>query len=337
MRTSNDLLDQAVELAGQGLAFAFATVVRAEKPTSAKLGANALITADGTLTGWVGGSCAQPTVIREALKALQDGEPRLLRLCPPERMGQLPQDGVIETVMMCASGGTLEVYIEPHVPRPQLVVMGHLPIAEALAALGSALGYEVIVMGWEAIPDRFPTADRVFDHLDFSQIRSALHAYVPHTYVVVASHGNYDEAALAGALKTNASYVALVASKKRSAAVMEYLREAGLSEEQLARIKYPAGLDIGAVTPEEIALSILAEIVQLRRHHELAIAQVQSPSTNGRSLAEVAEAIDPVCHMTVNVATAHYTAEYAGQTYYFCSASCQRSFEKEPDQYLVKE
>jgi xanthine dehydrogenase accessory factor len=180
-------------------------------------------------------------------------------------------------------------------------------------------------MGWEAIPDRFPTADRVCDHLDFTQIRSALH-----TYVVVASHGNYDEAALAGALKTNAPYIALVASKKRSMAVMEYLREAGLSEEQLARIKYPAGLDIGAVTPEEIALSILAEIVQLRRHHELSIASVQAP-------AEVAEAIDPVCGMTVDIATAHYTAEYAGQTYYFCSAGCQRSFEKEPGRYLVKE
>src|SRR5512143_2149243 len=132
----NGLLDRAVELSGKGVPFALATVVRAEKPTSAKLGANALITADGTLIGWIGGSCAQPTVIREALKALQDDEPRLLRLCPPEKMGQLPQDGVIETVMMCASGGTLEVYIEPHVPRPQLVVIGHLPIAEALATLG---------------------------------------------------------------------------------------------------------------------------------------------------------------------------------------------------------
>jgi xanthine dehydrogenase accessory factor len=332
MSADNSLLDRAVELSGRGLAFALATVVRAEKPTSAKLGANAIITADGTLTGWVGGSCAQPTVIRESLKALQDGEPRLLRLCPPERMGQLPQEGVVETVMMCASGGTLEVYIEPHVPQPQLVVIGHLPIAEALAALSSALGYEVIVMGWDATPDRFPTADRVFDHLDFSQIRSAMH-----TYVVVASHGNYDEAALAGALKTNAPYIALVASKKRSAAVIDYLREAGLSEEQLARIKYPAGLDIGAVTPDEIALSILAEIVQLRRHHQLSMVDLQASLTNGQFPAEVAEAIDPVCNMTVDMATAHYKTEYAGQTYFFCSAGCQRSFEKEPDRYLVKE
>jgi xanthine dehydrogenase accessory factor len=328
----NDLLDRAVQLSGERAAFALATVVRAEKPTSAKPGANAIITADGALTGWIGGSCTQPTVIREALKALQDGEPRLLRLCPSERMGQLPQDGVIETVMTCASGGTLEVYIEPHLPRPQVVVIGHLPIAEALAALSSALGYEVTVMGWDASPDRFPTAHRVFDHLDFSQVRST-----PYTYVVVASHGNYDETALAGALKTNAAYVALVASRKRSAAVLQYLRESGLSEENLARIRYPAGLDIGAVAPEEIALSILAEIVQLRRHHELPRVNLPSSTTNDQPLAEVNEATDPVCGMTVDIATAHYTTEYAGQTYYFCCAGCQRSFEKEPDPYLVKE
>ncbi len=329
---NDNLLSRAAEFVGKSIAFALVTVVRAEKPTSAKPGANAIITTDGTLIGWVGGSCTQPTVIREALKSLQDGEPRLLRLCPPERMGQLPQEGVIETVMTCASGGTLEVYIEPHVPRPQIVVIGHMPIAEALAALSSALGYEVVIMGWDASPEQFPTANRVFDHLDFSQIRSA-----PHTYVVVASHGNYDEAALAGALKTNAAYIALVASKKRSVAIMEYLCEAGLSEEQLARIKYPAGLDIGAVTPEEIALSILAEIVELRRRHQLSLVNLQAPLTNDQTPAEVAEAIDPVCHMTVNMATAHYATEYAGQTYYFCSAGCQRSFEKEPNRYLVKE
>jgi xanthine dehydrogenase accessory factor len=331
----SDLLHRAVELTSSGVAFALATVVRAEKPTSAKPGANAIITTDGALTGWVGGSCAQPTVIREALKALQDGEPRLLRLCPPERMGQLPQEGVIETVMACASGGTLEVYIEPHVPRPLLVVIGHLPVAEALAALSSALGYEVIVMGWDAAPDRFPTTDRVFDHLDFSQIRSAPHGYVPHTYIVVASHGNYDEAALAGALKTNAPYIALVASKKRSAAVMDYLREAGIPEEQLARVKYPAGLDIGAVTPSEIALSILAEIVEFRRRHLDTQTLAHMPALT-QSLPS-AEAIDPVCNMTVDIATARYTTEYAGQIYYFCSASCQRSFEKEPSRYLAKE
>ncbi len=323
---NDDLLNRAVELASGGVAFALATVVRAEKPTSAKPGASGIVTADGQLMGWVGGSCARPTVVRAALKALQDGEPRLLRLCPPERLGQLPQDGVIETVMTCASGGTLEVYIEPHLPRLQLVVIGHLPIAEALAALAKNLGYEVMVMGLDASSDRFPTADRVLDRLDFSQLKPT-----PQTYIVVASHGNYDEEALEGALKSDASYVALVASKKRTAAVLEYLREAGLTEERLARLKYPAGLDIGAVTPEEIALSILAEIVQFRRRRVDTLPQTQTLTQTPT------EALDPVCGMTVEIAAARYIAEYNGQPYYFCSAGCKRSFEKEPDKYLVKE
>src|SRR3990170_2985380 len=127
-----DYLDQAHTLQQSGQPFALATVVRAEKPTSAKAGAKAIVTADGTLTGWVGGSCAQPTVICEALKALQDGQPRLVRLCPPERLGRASQDGVIEVALTCISGGTLEVYIEPHLPQPQLIVVSHLPVAEAL-------------------------------------------------------------------------------------------------------------------------------------------------------------------------------------------------------------
>lgn len=326
----DDLLSRAAELSGRGVAFALATVVRAEKPTSAKPGANAIITSDGTLTGWVGGSCAQPTVIREALKALQDGEPRLLRLCLPEKMGLLPQDGVVEVTLTCASGGTLEVYIEPHLPRPQLIAIGHLPIIEALARLGHDLGYEISVMGLEIRPDRFLTADRVLNRLDFSQLD-----LTPQTYIVVASHGNYDEEALEGALQTDAPYVALVASKKRAAAVLQYLRDSGLPEACLARLKYPAGLDIGAVTPEEIALSILTEIVQFRRRPVQTLPQTltQTPTPTQAPV----EALDPVCGMTVEIATARYTAEYAGQVYYFCSAGCKRSFEKEPEEYLVKE
>jgi len=320
----SNLLKHAAELSGAGTAFAVATVVRAEKPTSAKPGANAIVTADGVLNGWVGGSCAQPTVVREALKALQDGQPRFVRLCPPEKMGHAPQEGVIEVTLTCASGGTLEVYIEPHLPRPHLVVVGHLPIAEALIVLGKDLGYEVTVMGLDVSPNRFSHADRAIDHLDFSQIRSA-----PNTFVVVASHGNYDEDALSHALKTEAAYVALVASKKRAETVVQYLREDGLTEEQLARLKYPAGLDIGALAPEEIALSILAEIVQMRR-----LAPVtQIPLTAPASVP--AEAVDPVCGMTVEIATARYTTEHAGQLYYFCAAGCKRSFEKDPEKYLV--
>jgi len=317
-----DYLARAHTLQESGQPFALATVVRAERPTSAKAGAKAIVTADGALTGWVGGSCAQPTVIREALKALQDGQPRLMRLCPPEKLGRGAQDGIVEFALTCISGGTLEVYIEPHLPRPQLVVIGHLPIAEALAALGKGLQYTVTVMGLDATQERFPQADLVLDRLDFSQLRVRVTAQ---TYIVVATHGNYDEEALEWALNTEAAYVALVASPKRAEAVRQYLRETGVAEERLARLKCPAGLNIGASTPEEIALSILAEIVQLRRN-------LQSPITHSQPPAE---AIDPVCGMTVEIATARYVALHNGQSYYFCSAGCKHSFEKEPEKYLV--
>jgi YHS domain-containing protein len=154
----------------------------------------------------------------------------------------------------------LEIYIEPHLAQPQLVVVSHLPIAAALATLGQGLGYAVTVVGVDASPERFPQARRVIADLDFAQVD--LRAQ---TFIVVASHGNYDEDALAWALGTPAAYVALVASPRRAEAVRAYLRETGVDEAALTRLKCPAGLDLGAVTPEEIALSILAETVQLRR------------------------------------------------------------------------
>jgi xanthine dehydrogenase accessory factor len=327
---NNDVLERAAELNRTGVAFVLATVVRAEKPTSAKPGASAIITGDGALTGWVGGSCTEHTVMSQALKALRDGEPRLVRLCPPERLGGARQEGVIEVALTCVSGGTLEVYIEPHLPRPHLVVVGHLPVAFALARLGADLGYAVSVMGPDLTPDRFPAGAQVFDSLDFAQLK-----VTPQTYIVVASHGNYDEEALEGALRSDAPYVALVASRKRAESVVQYLREAGMPADRLSRLKYPAGLDIGAVTPDEIALSILAEIVQVRRQshtheHEHGVERKAAPEPPAP-----AEAIDPVCGMTVQIAGARYTTTYAGATYYFCAAGCKRSFEREPGTYLV--
>jgi xanthine dehydrogenase accessory factor len=336
-----DFYDEIQKLRTTGNPFAIATVVRAERPTSAKVGAKAVITDDGALTGWIGGSCAEPTVKREAKKALQDGQARLLRLCPSEKMGQAPQEGVIEIALTCISGGTLEIYIEPQLAQPHLVVIGHLATAEALVRLGKDLGWRVSLMGLDVTRERFPQSDRIFDHLDFSQV-----PITKNTYIVVASHGNYDEDMLVAALQSQAPYVALVASKKRANAILEYLNEANLTQIQIARLKYPAGLDFGAVTPEEIAISILAEIIQ-RRRQSFDLAQDKSLISNSpnSSISEVAEgtlthsqlpieARDPVCGMTVEIATAHFTSEHAGITYYFCAAGCKRSFDKEPQKYI---
>lgn len=329
----NDFYDEIHNLRTIGAPFVIATVVRAEKPTSAKAGAKAIIAEDGMLTGWVGGSCAEPTVKREAKKALQDGQPRLIRLCPPEKMWQAPQEGVIEIALTCISGGTLEIYIEPQLAQPHLVVIGHLATAEALVRLGKDLGWRISLMGLDVTPERFPDANTIVDELDFGKL-----SINKNTYIIVASHGNYDEDMLVGALQSDAPYVALIASKKRAGAILQYLNEANLTSEQISRLKYPAGLDFGAVTPEEIALSILAEIVQRRRqlpftNYQVPVSGLKLPLTQPPAI----EARDPVCGMTVELATAHFTSEYDGRTYYFCAAGCKRSFDKEPGKYVQAE
>jgi xanthine dehydrogenase accessory factor len=345
MKMQTDFYEEIQKLRNAGNPFAIATVVRAEKPTSAKAGAKAIITEDGTLSGWVGGSCAEPTVRREARKALQDGQPRLIRLCPPEKLGVAPQEGVTEIALTCISGGTLEIYIEPQLAQPHLVVVGHLATAEALVRLGKGLGWRVSLLGLEVTRERFPDADHIFDELDFSQV-----AVTKNTHVVVASHGNYDEDTLVAALQSEAPYVALIASKKRAEAIRQYLKESNLTQEQIARLKYPAGLDFGAVTPEEIALSILAEMIQRRRQSPVPNSLISTPPVFGLdTLATTArytttsndqsptEAVDPVCGMTVEIATAHFTSQYNGRTYYFCAAGCKRSFDKEPGKYIQSE
>lgn len=330
-----DLFQLEKELRDEGQPFVTATVVRVEKPASARPGAKAIITQDGKLTGWVGGSCTEPHVKQEAQRALRDGAPRLLRLCPPEKLGSASQEGVIEVQITCASGSTLEIYIEPQLAQPRLLVIGHQAPAQSLARMGKELDYLVTVMGEEANRERFPTADVLIEGLDLAQVK-----ITPNTYVVVASHGNYDEPALEALLPGPAAYIALVTSKKRAGTVRDYLRRSGVAEEALARLKFPAGLDFGAETPAEIALSILAEITQLRRRGLPAMGTPAEPAAAApaedpaETQAEPEMALDPVCGMMVEISTARYKTTYAGQTYYFCAAQCQHRFEKNPLEYL---
>jgi xanthine dehydrogenase accessory factor len=328
-----DVLEKAHELKLSGQPFAVATVVWVERPTSAKPGAKAIITEDGELVGWVGGSCAEPTVKREARKVLEEGRSRLVRLCPPEKRGMLPQEGVYEVTLTCVSGGTMEIFIEPMLAQPQLVIFGHQAIAQALSGLGKGLGFRITAIGPEVRPESFPMADRIISSLDYSQL-----SLKPNTYVVVASHGNYDEDALMAVLQNRVSYVALVASNKRAKSVLEYLRGNGLPEDRLAFVKYPAGLDIGASTPEEIAISILAEIVEIRRRSQ-ANGSVPENMSFGEDLVSGGDlekdATDPICGMLVEIASAQFKTDYDGQTYYFCSRGCQRSFEEKPQEYAV--
>ncbi len=314
--------------------FAIATVVRCEKPTSAKPGAKAIITANGALRGWIGGACAEPIVRQEAMKALGDGKPRFLRIGPSVSDEIKSEAGVIEFLMTCHSGGTLEIYIEPVMPQPQLVLIGESPVVETLARLGRAANFSVAVIDPDATSERFSEADKILTELDPSQLK-----FTPQTYIVVATHGKYDERALEQILATEAPYIAFVTSKKRGQAAVDYLREIGVPAEKLARIKFPAGLDIGAQTPDEIAVSILAEIVQIRRRPpsiKLPLLTVSAPPVAiVETKDQSGQAKDPICGMMVDIATARYTSLYHDETYYFCCAGCKQKFDKEPARYLV--
>jgi xanthine dehydrogenase accessory factor len=309
----------AAELLARREPFATATVVRADRPTSAKPGAKAIITPDGRLTGWIGGSCAAPVVIREAVAAIADGEARLIEI---SKTSAAPRPGVRHFPMTCHSGGTLEIHIEPLLPTEQLVIVGKTPVARALAALGSALGRYVVVAEPNVTAVDFPTADRITTELADVNVDER-------TSIVLALRGDADEDPAEEALRTPASYVGLVASKTRGDVIRDTLQRRGLTEAQLQRLVYPAGLDLGHATDEEIALSILAQIL-MQKHGRVSAASLPETHRNFEPMPGPAEAVDPICDMTVAITETALRAEYMGTTYYFCGETCLRRFLKNP-------
>jgi xanthine dehydrogenase accessory factor len=328
---------RAAELEAAGRSFAVATVVAVQRPTSARPGASGIVHPDGTIEGWVGGSCAQPVVVREALRSMGDGQPRLLRLSKDAPAEGRRGDGVIELVMTCHSGGTLEIYVEPHLPAPVLWVAGTTPIAGALASLGAAAGWRVTVIDPVADPDAFAGAERVMVTADIKRLDPEVAPYI-----VVATQGVWDEEATAAALRREASYVGLVASPTRANVVRTWLKEeTGLADERLAALRAPAGLDLGAETAEEIALSILAELIQVRRGRAEFVAAPgpatlagDTPAIELEPVSDDIVLLDPVCGMTVDRAHARHLAEHDGVVYAFCSIGCRTRFIKEPTAYL---
>ncbi len=322
----DEFFSKAHQLIEQGEPFATAIVVRSEKPTSGKPGDKAIVTLAGVMYGWIGGSCAQPTVIAEGQAAIAEDASRLVRITPrPGR--QTPPEGVKEVAMTCFSGGTLDVYIEPQQPRPRLLVIGHLPTAQALVHLGKAMSYRVIAVDLETDGAAVAHADEVLG--DLGEIASRVN---PLTSVVVASHGHYDETALEHVLGTRAPYVGLVASRKRAAPIFDHLRQAGFDEDDLARVQAPAGLDIGARRGDEIALSIMAQIVQSRRDAE-GVGWPSEPAAESPPTT----AIDPICGMAVHIEGARHTDQHDGRIYYFCCEGCRGKFATSPEQFLAQE
>ena len=344
-----ELLEQAAELARRAEPFAFVTVVARKGPVSAQAGDAAIVTRDGALHGWIGGACTQPTVVAEVEKALADGRPRLVALDPDPAAA--PRPGVSVFPMTCHSGGSVEILIQPVLPAPRLLVLGISPTARALARLAKAMGYTVYAVDPAADAAAFPSADVISTRPD--GLPTAKPA-AP-VFAVVATQGQWDEEAVLTALAHEPDYLGVVASPKRFAEMRDLLAQKA-PQATLARIKSPAGLDLGGRLPEEIALSILAEIV---KEHRAAVALTDpvpgatAASEAGFTPAERAgghggvrrstppvteaasEARDAVCGMSVRVAGAQYHAERQGREFFFCGAGCRERFLAAPERYLT--
>jgi xanthine dehydrogenase accessory factor len=307
--------------AASGRPCALATVVRTESPTSAHPGDKAVITADGALHGWIGGSCSDALVRREALVSMSDGLPRLVRIRPDVEALETRNGGELTVATTCPSGGTLDIFIDPYLPKPLLAVIGDSPAARTLIALGHVMGFRTCGVHPGAQAGDFPGADRVLDALDLSAL-----AGESDCWVVVATMGHYDDDAVQAALTLESADIALVASVRRSAAVMDTLRARGVSDTHLARVRAPAGAR-RAGAQEEIALHALAEVVALR--HDRMIANPVAPP-----VALAGFAVDPVCGMTVDTADAAHSATHGGETYFFCCSGCQEHFGADPARFL---
>jgi xanthine dehydrogenase accessory factor len=305
-----DIVEQAAELARRGEEFALATVVWRQGPSSGQIGSRAIITREGQLYGFIGGACAEPVVLREAVRIIETREPRLLFLGTADvPQAQLPE-GMLYIPMSCQSEGALQIYVEPVVPALDLVVVGGSPMTTTLADMAEVLGWKAKVIAAED----FSAADVTGGSI-----------------VVIASQGHGDEEAVALAVSAAPLFVGLVASQKRGESLLAYLAERGVPQHLLDRVRTPVGLDLGRTTHQEIAVSVLAELVQRRAAGEFSTRPVPRAAET-----ITVEVVDPVCGMTVTADDAHHPVEHAGTTYWFCCARCSESFAADPERYLTE-
>jgi xanthine dehydrogenase accessory factor len=314
---------RAQELAAQNLSFVVATVVRAQRPTSAKAGNVALVLADGTVEGFVGGVCAEHSVRAYSLLAIETDEAVLLRILPfsAEDQAKAPideisvVDGAVTVQNPCLSGGAIEVFLEPVLPAPRVLVVGETPIGGAVLRLGAELGLNMIAVDGGSLDPR--AGDLA---------------------LVVAAHGRDELHTLRRGLESGMPYIGLVASRKRADGVIGELRGDGVRKDLLHRIDVPAGVDIGARTPAEVALSILVKIVAIRRDRPIAgtggaysdgLLDHSAPVDATVSVSPTI-GVDPICGMTVAAVDGTPSVEHQGETIYFCCEGCKTKFEAQP-------
>ena len=323
----HEILLKQLELGSKDRPFVVVGVVRTEGPTAIKAGNKAIILSDGTIEGWVGGHCTEAEIIANAIGCLENGTSRMLNLST-------------------CQGGRMDVYLEPYLPKRKIIICGHVPIVDALLHLAKMLNFSVSVVDKQASKERFPDADAVYQTFDELRANNRTPA---ETYAIVATMGERDQDHVEELSKMDIQYIGVVAGKKRASELLAFLRANNLPEERVSKIKAPAGIYIRAVTAQEIALSIMAEVVELARtvnkEHLLGLASMPSrkpigaPDNNPEAAARSHGSevfIDPVCGMTV-YSSADFHSEVDGRTVLFCCEVCKKSFDSDPQKYVLIE
>lgn len=331
----NELALKMQEYLEQGTNFAIAQVIGREAPTSSKVTDKAIILETGELIGWIGGGCVRGIVIKEALDVIRSKRYRKVRISPEG--GVTSSSNIKNYIMSCQSGGTVEVIIEPVFPLPELIVIGKSNIARKLAAIAAAADFKVTAMAKDADKYMFPLASKVKEEVSFNDIKN-----FTNTYVVVATQGEDDEENVEKALATTVKYVGYVCSRKKSELLKQYLVSKEVSPDRIEILKSPVGFDINAKLAGEVAISILAEIVEDFRN-EKSTASGCCGSKNQEETAPIEIENDkfsedyymnPVCGVPVSKKSPKHVIEYKGESVYFCCDGCKVSFEKNPAQYI---
>lgn len=313
-----DWIKRAHELKKKGRPFAVATVINTVAPTSAKPMSKAIIHRNGDIEGWIGGGCSIHTVITEGLNCIQSGKAIVLRLSPEN----ISKDKVTykkEVFLNCESGGTLEFHIEPVLPMTKLIIYGSTPTVYALAKIGSLLNYECYICS--------PNAEFVKELSDNVQVLKDYKVFSDQSVAVVATQGENDLHALKSAIDSKSNFISMIISNKKASSLFFQLEKEGYSEEDISRVKFPAGMDINASTPEEIAVSILAELINDRNSVDLKEQVIVEAKEDKKE-------IDPICKMIVDPKNAADTYKFDDINYYFCCTGCKEKFALEPSFYI---
>lgn len=337
----NNISEKMSSLLGHGETFALAQVVWRQAPSSGKPGDKAIIRNDGSVIGWIGGGCVKGIVIKEGMEAIKDHKYRLVKISPDYKGKEETDDENIKKYKMtCHSGGSMEVFIEPVIPNPHLIIMGRSNIAKALAKVAKAADFKVSVHSKVEQEKEFEGVDAYYQTISLDD-----HIITPNTFVVVSTQGDTDEWCVKNALLTGSSYVGFIASKRKSKQVKDYLGMEKLDDKLISSLRTPVGLDINAKLPSEVAVSIVADIVKEFRSDEPK-EQVQI-TMDSESVEEVKKQpevsskdpefiVNPVCNLPITKESAKYVVREKGELIYFCCDGCKVSFDKNPDTYIMK-